>query len=152
VDIQRILEQTEVFRGLSQEELNSVAEICQQCSYKANKLIFSENSSGEEIYIVTRGRVRIELRIRSSTKRAILHRMGAGDIFGELGLVSEGRRSASARSETSCELITIDRDVLLNLLEKHNRIGYVVMKNLTSVLAARLRKTDRQLSACLLWQ
>lgn len=152
MDMQRILERISVFEGLSQEELHSVAQLGDIRKYKRGDIIFAEKSQGKEMYILTKGRVRIELGIRGKADCATIHRVQEGEIFGELALVGEGRRSASAECETDCEVIAIGRDTLQDLFEESTRIGYVVMRNLASVLATRLRKTNLQLVACFLWE
>lgn len=150
--MKRILEKISIFKGLSEDELNSLTKLCDVRTYKRGDMIFTERKRGDEIYILTKGRVRIELGIANKTDYATIHRVQKGEIFGELAIVDEGGRSASAECETDCEVITIGRDALRSLLEKNTRIGYVVMTNLASVLATRLRKTNLQLVACFLWE
>ena len=152
MDTARALQRIHIFSGLSQEELTEIAQLCEHQQFNANDLVFVEKSKGEQIYIISKGRVVIELGIKGTAECTTIHRLGEGDIFGELVLVSEGRRSATARCETDCEVITIRRDVLLDLFDRYARMGYVVMKNIASVLATRLRKTDLQLLACFLWE
>lgn len=152
MDKLRILERIDIFGGLSPEELNPIAELCEARQYKANEVIFAEKSKGKEMYIVTKGQVRIELGIKGKTDHATIHRVGEGDIFGELVIVGDGRRSGTAKCETDCEVISINRDALRDLFNRCTRIGYIVMMNLASLLAARLRKTNLQLVACFLWE
>lgn len=152
MDIEQVLKQVNIFDGLSPEELNSIAILCKNRDYKANELIFAEKSKGKELYIVTKGQVRIELGIKGKNDYATVHRVGKGELFGELVLLNQGTRSGTARSETDCETITIDGNALLDLFEKNMRIGYVVAMNLASLLSTRLRKTNLQLIACFLWE
>ena len=109
MDKLRILERIDIFGGLSPKELNPIAELCEPRKYKANEVIFAEKSKGREMYIVTKGQVRIELEIKGKTDCATIHRVCEGDIFGELAIVGEGRRSGTARCETDCEVISINR-------------------------------------------
>ncbi len=148
----KILKQIDIFGGLSPEELDPIAELCESRQYKANEVIFAEKSKGREIYIVTKGQIRIELGIKGKTDHATVHRVSEGDIFGELVIVGDGRRSGTAKCETDCEVISINRDNLRDLFSRCTRIGYIVMMNLASLLAARLRKTNLQLVACFLWE
>ena len=152
MDKRKILEHIEIFKGLSAEELEPIANICEPREYRAKTVIFSENSKGKEMYIVTKGRVCIELGIKGKDDTVKVHNVPEGEIFGELSIISEGRRSGTAKCESDCEVLSIDGDTLLNLFNKQSRIGYVVMRNLASLVAARLRKTDLQLVACFLWE
>jgi CRP-like cAMP-binding protein len=152
MDINKILERVSIFNELAQEDLRSIAELCEHRKYGANEVIFAEKSEGTEIYIVGKGQVRIELAIKGKTDYATVHRVGEGEVFGELAIVSRGHRSGTARTETDCEVIAINRKSLLTLFEEHNRIGYIVAMNLASLLATRLKKTNLQLIACFLWE
>ena len=152
MDTAQALERLHIFSGLSQEELNSIAQLCEYQQYKANNLVFAEKSKRKEIYIISKGQIVIELGVKDKAGQAMIHRLGEGDILGEAAIVSDGRRSVSARCETDCEVITINQDVLLDLFDRYTRIGYVMMKNIVSVLVTRLKKTDLQLLACFLWK
>ena len=146
-----VLGKTTIFCGLTQGELDLVIPLCEDRRYKSNEVVFAEKSRGSEIYIVKRGKVRIEVSLRGKDS-ATIWRVSDGQPFGELALVDRGRRSAAAMCETECELITISRDSLDQLFENNSRIGYIVMRNLASVLAGRLRRTTLQLVASILWE
>jgi toluene monooxygenase system ferredoxin subunit len=152
MDISGILERVHIFKGLSQEALNSLAQLCRHREYNAKDIIFTEKSKGKEMYIVVKGQVCIELGVKGPSDFATVQRVGEGDIFGELAIVSKGGRSASARCETNCDIIVIDGDDILALFQKNTSIGYPVMKNFASLLANRLRKTNLQLVASILWE
>lgn len=152
MDTLRILEGINLFRGLFQEQLNSIARLCEYRNYKANEVIFAEKTSGKEMYVITKGQVRIELGIKGKTDCATIHRVREGEVFGELALLGEGRRSATARCETDCEVIALGQNALREVFNKDNRAGYLVMMNLASLLATRLRKTNLQLVACFVWE
>lgn len=147
-----LLRKVPVFHGLSSGELQSVAELSDYRRYPANEVIFAESTGDRDMYVLVKGHVRIELGIRGKTDCATIHRVGEGELFGELALLSRGRRSATARCETDSEAIAIGREALLDLFDRDNHIGYVVAMNLASMLATRLRKTNLQLVSCFLWE
>lgn len=149
---QRILQGVDIFKGLTPDELALVAHLCEDRKYRANEEIFSENNRGSEIYILKRGKIRIDLALKGKSKCATIHRITDGQIFGELALVDRGRRSATAKCESDSEVLAISRDGLHDLFEKNNHIGYVVLNNLATILAVRLRKTNLQLVASILWE
>ena len=92
----------------------------------------------------------IELGLKGKSNSATVHRVSAGQVFGELSLVDKRSRSATAICEGDCELIAIDREKLAELFERDSRIGYIVMRNLAELLAGRLRRTNLQLVASIL--
>jgi CRP/FNR family cyclic AMP-dependent transcriptional regulator len=147
-----ILEQVDIFKGLSREDLDVIARISKQQRFSANDVIFTEKSKGKEMFVVARGQVRVELGIGGKNDRATVHRITEGEVLGELVIVGDERRSGTARCETDCELIAIDRDELLAFFNANTSVGYTVMRNLASLLGTRLRKTNLQLIACFLWE
>ena len=152
MDRQRILEKIGVFKGLSQDEIGAISQLCKDRKYQANEVVFTESSRGEEIYVLKKGKVRIDFRLGGKADSATVHRITQGHIFGELALVDNRRRSATATCESDCEVIAISREGLYDLFEANSHIGYILMKNFAMVLATRLRKTNLQLVASILWE
>ena len=144
------LRKIHIFKGLSDRELEAIAELGEQRNYKAGEVVFNEGSKGEELYIVRRGKVRIELALGQATDSAAVHKVTEGKLFGELALVDKGQRSATAECEGDCELIVLDCDRLYSLFEKNSHIGYTIVRNIATVLARRIRKTNLQLVASIL--
>jgi CRP-like cAMP-binding protein len=114
--------------------------------------VFAEHSTGDEVYIIKKGRVCIELGLKGKPNTATIQKLSVGEIFGELVLVDKRSRSATAICENDCEIIAISRDKLDKLFEEDSRLGYVVMRNLAQLLAERLRRTDLMLVASVLWE
>jgi CRP-like cAMP-binding protein len=148
----KTLEKVEIFRGLSPTQLESLVQISEEKKHRGGETVFTERSSGAEVYIIKKGRVCIELGLKGKPNTATIQRLGVGQIFGELALVDRRSRSATAICESDCEIITIDRDRLDELFEQDSRLGYIVMRNLAQLLAERLRRTDLMLVASVLWE
>lgn len=149
---QKILQGIDIFKGLTPDELALIAQLCEDRKYRANEEVFSENSRGSEIYVLEKGKICIDLALTGKSKCATIHRVTDGQIFGELALVDRGRRSATAKCENDSEVLAINRDKLHSLFERNNHIGYIVLNNLATILAVRLRKTNLQLVASILWE
>lgn len=152
MDSTRILEKVDLFRGLSLHQLESLAQVSEERKYRGGEAVFTERSSGAEVYIIKKGKVCIELGLKGKPNTATIQRLGAGQIFGELALVDKRSRSAAAICDGDCEIITVSRDKLDELFEQDSRLGYIVMKNLAQLLAERLRRTDLMLVASVLWE
>jgi CRP-like cAMP-binding protein len=152
MDSTKILEKVDMFRGLTPQQLESLAKISEEKKYRGGQAVFTERSSGAEVYIIKKGKVCIELGLKGRPNTATVQRLGEGQIFGELALVDKRNRSASAVCDSDCEIITIDRDKLDELFEQDGRLGYTVMRNLAQLLAERLRRTDLMLVASVLWE
>ncbi len=152
MDSTKILKMVDIFRGLSPRQLESLAQVSEETKYRGGEVVFTEHSSGAEVYIIKKGKVCIELGLKGKPNTATIQRLGAGQIFGELALVDRRNRSATAMCDNDCEIITIDRDKLDELFERDSRLGYIVMRNLAQLLAVRLRRTDLMLVASIVWE
>ncbi|MFC2099687.1 Crp/Fnr family transcriptional regulator [Candidatus Bipolaricaulota bacterium] len=111
---------------------------------KERETILSEGNYGEELYVLAKGKVRIELTV-TDADFVTVEQITDGQLFGELAFADRRNRSAIAQCETDCSLITIRCKDLLGLLETEHRIGFVVMRNLARILAPRLRRTNAKL-------
>ena len=82
----------------------------------------------------------------------VLTVLGRWQVFGEVALVDEGVRSASARSvRHNTRVLVIPRDKLMLLCETYPQLGYRLMRNLAADLAMKIRHTDLQIRAQLTW-
>lgn len=94
-----------------------------------NKVIMSEGEAGAFMYVVLEGRVAI------SIKSQVVERIGTGGIFGEMALVDQSPRAASAVAETDCSLVSITRADFLGLVKSNPAFAVSLLK----AVAERLR-------------
>ncbi|MCP4133379.1 MAG: cyclic nucleotide-binding domain-containing protein [bacterium] len=100
--------------------------------YSDNQLVFCEHEPGKELYILKEGRIKIVK--NNLDKEIILSVLNAGDIFGELALISDKPRNASAISYGSSKLIPINMNSFLALLKQSPDI----LKRIFTSLAQRV--------------
>ena len=142
------LKQSDVFFQLTPAQLELVANLCQEFTYQAGDIIFKENSTGKELYIIAQGEVEILIHHGSGEPSAkegetVIATLRRGQSFGEVALVDEGLRSASARaSQADTHLLIIPRARLIMLCETYPHLGYRLMHNLAADLAMKIRNTD----------
>ena len=152
-DYSDMLRQTAFAEGLTDEDLNEISPICHELHYEEGEEIFGEASKGSELYIICKGRISIEMALpnRPGRRSERLAMATSGMVVGELALVDGSPRSARAISMEETSVLEIKSDDIQKIMESHPRIGYVVMKNLSTVLATRLRNTNLWLRNELLW-
>jgi len=150
--IQEILEGIGLFQGLSREEVECVTQVCQERNYQQGELIFSEGSLGNELCIVKSGKVAIQIVGRGYSPATIIHIVEPNQIFGELALIDQERRSASAKAISDCEILVLPREDLYRVFDLNPHIGQLVMHNIATVVASRLRKTNLLLQASESWR
>ena len=153
-----ILKQADIFYELSNTQLELVASICTDKVYQNGELVFEENSPGSELCIIADGEVEIQVNPATVGKKddgtgpytiATLRR---GQSFGEVTLVDEGLRSASARaSQPETHLLAVPRAKLMLLCDTYPQLGYRLMRNLAADLAMKIRHTDLQVREVLTW-
>ena len=94
-----------------------------------NKVIMKEGEGGAFMYVVLEGRVAV------SIKGKTVERIGPGGVFGEMALVDQSPRAASATAETDCSLLSINRNDFLALIKSNPAFAVSLLKS----LADRLR-------------
>ena len=145
-----ILKQSDIFYQFTTTQLELVANLCSEAAYNEGDVIFPENSDSKELYVITQGEVEILIH-RSATgevdkKGTSIARLRRGQSFGEVALVDEGMRSASAcAAQKDTQLLVIQRDKLIMLCETYPPLGYRLMYNLAADLAMKIRNTDFQI-------
>lgn len=104
----------------------------------AGQFVFREGEPGSEMYIIETGAVEILREVRGPEPIAVLE---PGDFFGEMAILEDQPRFASARAKESSRLLKIDRAAFAGLIQQNFEIAVRIMRK----LAARLRRTEQLL-------
>ena len=134
----------ELFEGLSDEELDSVLEICRQRAFKTGELITEQGQPGDELFVIQEGFVEVLHReSQSDTTPKTVVNLGRGQIVGEMALVDHGRRSATVRAISDETIMqVIQRDDFERLCESNHHLGFTVMRNIAADLSFKLRHSQ----------
>ena len=153
------LKQSDIFFQFTPTQLELVANICQEVTFQKGDLIFKENTSSKELYIIIQGEVDIVVdpslvgTTEDGNENSTIATMRRGQSFGEVALVDEGLRSASAcATQHDTRLLIIPRDKLIMLCETYPQLGYRLMYNLAADLAMKIRNTDLRIREQLLYK
>jgi len=104
----------------------------------AGEVLFREGDKGDRMYLIKSGKIRIVKEMDEMEKTLAV--LNEGAFFGEMSVLDNRPRSASAIAETDTELIIVDRDALLRKVNENPFIKYII-----GTLTDRLRKTDDML-------
>src|SRR3990172_1931829 len=140
-DLPSLLRQAELFEGLSSEELQMIAALCQARTYQAGEIIATQGERGDELFVVTQGFVEVTAGQPESGEapRTVVN-LGPGQIVGEMSLVDRGPRSATLRALTDGTLLqALNREVFLNLCQTNTHLGFIVMRNMAADLSFKFR-------------
>lgn len=157
----RFLRDTDIFYDLTITQLERIEDICEERNYQKDDLIFGENAHSDELYIIVAGQVKILLNPKlvaskketRNVKSEIIATLREGQSFGEIALVDQGIRSASAQAGVDdTRLMLIRRDRLLLLCNSAPEMGYRIMYNLALDLSQKMRNADLRIREALLYQ
>lgn len=152
------LQDIDIFFGLDADQLERISAICQELTLEKGTIVFKENSSGDEMCIVVRGTVDVQvdpkiLGMETDAGPTTITILRKGQVFGEMVLVDQGLRSASAQvTQNNTVLLMIKRDDLLALCEQDYKLGYLLMRNIAAEMAFKIRGTDLLVREQLLWR
>ena len=109
--------------------------------YGESEIIFEQGSTGSEMYLIHKGRVLLSVR-KDETQQIPLAVLNPGDFFGEMALVDDSPRSATASAiEDNTELIVMDRARFLFMVRQQPEFALSLMHT----LCRRLRDMDKRL-------
>jgi CRP/FNR family transcriptional regulator len=136
-----LLQQVPVFAALAEEELARVADVTVPRRFETGQAVFHEGDESDTCYVVRTGRVRA-VREHSDGRSITLATFGRGDIFGELAIFDDERRSATVETLEQTEAVAILGSDMRRLLREHPEIAV----KLLAALSRRLRETNERLT------
>jgi CRP/FNR family transcriptional regulator len=136
-----LLRAVPVFSELGEDELARVAEVAVPRQFVAGEVVFREGDESSTCYVVRNGRARA-VREHSDGRSNTLANFGPGDIFGELAMFDDERRSATIETLEDTEAIAILGGDMRRLLSEHAEIAVKLLAS----LGRRLRETNERLA------
>ncbi|MFC2170569.1 cyclic nucleotide-binding domain-containing protein [Calditrichota bacterium] len=141
--VRRIVSAVPFFSGLSRHQYNELSGLFHLRKYKDGEIVFETGTPGLGMYVIIEGEVRIVGdRMGEEIELAM---MKQGDFFGELSLVDEAARSATAIAKGDSHLLGIFRPQLQQLLQNRPKLGVILLGRLAAIVAKRLREADNLL-------
>jgi CRP-like cAMP-binding protein len=137
-----ILAQTDFFADASAATLDAVAAAGQQRQLIRGDVLFQEGDPPDSLYLVLRGRIAIAIANPIDRRESVVALMEPGDLFGELGMLDDGPRSAMARALETSTVLAVPYAPVLDMFEHEPRLLW----NVTRLLAQRLRVMDEALA------
>jgi len=108
--------------------------------FKQNELIFNEGDQGTEAFFITKGNVEIFRKVEK--KHVMIQLLTKGDLFGEMSIINNTHRTASAIAKDDVEVVKIDRETLRAYLKD----SAPMLKGLISNLIKRLHNTTQKIN------
>ncbi len=140
------LREIDLFAGRKPETLAALEACMAQRACRAGEKIFSLGDTGDELFLIRRGTVRIMLPL-SGEEAHHLASFGRGDFFGEMAFLDRDPRSADAIAFTDADLFVLSRQRFDEFSAEHPRLATQLLGGLARVLAIRLRYANAELRA-----
>ena len=135
-----MLREVKLFELLDDTESETLSRLMETHQYGKGETLFSAGDAGDSVYIVRTGKVQVFIENYEGHK-IILRENTKGDVFGDISLLDGGPRTATAVAVEDSELLSLDRDQLLELVTQHPHAGL----DLLTVMGRRLRATNELL-------
>ncbi len=130
-----------LFKDLRDRELGYLAQSLHARTYHAGEVIFIEGDIGRALFVLESGKIELT-RQDAGGKPQHLYTAQPGDFFGEMALLEQLPRTATAVAVERSHLYLLYRSKLEALLAHHPRIGASIMAHLAQLLSARLRQAN----------
>lgn len=139
------LAEFELFRELTDLDVMAAIRACiDEKSIKAGETLFIAGATGDEMYLVRKGLIRVALPMEGG-RHLTLTTVPRGNFFGDMAFLDRGVRSADAVALTDAEFYVLSRE-RFNQLARSNPVACLILfARLARTLAMRLRQTDREL-------
>ncbi|MFM8793872.1 MAG: Crp/Fnr family transcriptional regulator [Acidimicrobiales bacterium] len=140
---EQVLGETDIFIGAPQNVLTAVGTSGRVKTLVRGDVVFDEGDDPDSLFIVLTGRIAIAIGNRPFDHReSVVALMDEGDLFGEMGMLDKGPRSAGARAIEASTVLEIPYAAVLAQLEAHPSL----MWNVVRMLSRRLRSMDNSLA------
>lgn len=145
-----VIQQSRVFQGLNNQQLQAIAAIAQAETYATGQVIFKEGDPALNFYFLEEGKVILEMRLapvreHSPSPLVTVDVIIKGETFGWSALVQPHIFTLSATTADKTRVIGIGGGKLRELMDADPVMGSRVMTGLSQVIASRLEHTRQML-------
>jgi CRP-like cAMP-binding protein len=141
MDDQELLRTVPIFSELSDADITSLAKLSSRRRYPKDTVVFFENEEGDTFFMILEGRIKVTI-LGDDGREVILSMLATGDFFGEMALLDNEPRSATAIAVEETELLSLHRTDFQSVLTDNRSITTALIK----ILTARLRRANHQIS------
>jgi CRP-like cAMP-binding protein len=136
------IKESDLFKGVSQRFITKIANNSEEESFKKNSIIFKTGEKASHFFVLVEGSIDISLGRKEGAHMSVNK---PGEIFGWSALVEPYIYTANARATKDTRVIEISRDLIEQAISEHPAEGLAVLKNLTGIIAQRLRYAYKSL-------
>jgi CRP-like cAMP-binding protein len=138
-----LLGRVPVFEELADDDLRRVADVTVPRRFSSGEVVFREGDDSDTCYVVHAGHARA-IREHQDGRQITLATFGPGDIFGELAMFDDERRSATVEASDELEVLGILGGDMRRLLRRHPDMAVKLVISLGRRLRAANERLARQ--------
>jgi CRP-like cAMP-binding protein len=127
-----LLKRVPLFAGLGRKEIEEVGRLAEEIDVPAGRALMREGQTGQEFFVIVRGSVVVERGGRT------IRTLGPGDFLGEIALVDDGPRTATATTESDAALLVVAHREFHSLMDQFPSVRECVLQ----ALATRVRQLE----------
>jgi CRP-like cAMP-binding protein len=127
-----LLKRTPLLSGLARQDIEEVGRLVDEVDLQPGYVLMREGDVGREFFVIIDGQVRID------RGGETIRTMGPGEFLGDIALVTERPRTATATTETACQLLVLGHGAFHELMDRYPSIRISVLE----AMAVRLRDLE----------
>lgn len=139
-EIKELLRGIPLFEQLTDRQLAVVERILHERLYTPGEEIFREGEPGVAVYFIQSGSVLIKL----GRDKKVLAELHEGEFFGELALLDDSPRSASAIAGSESKIFAFSQPDLFAMIDRNPRLGIQIVLSLARIIGDRLKRINEQ--------
>lgn len=132
-----MLKRTMVFSSVATEDLRVVANELTEEQYLAGERVFDINEQGDHMYIIESGKIGISL-TPDKNPQEFIATLSSGECFGEMGMLDDQPRSATAHVLEDAQLLVLEKSRLKALIVRYPELSVGILRS----LSLRLREAN----------
>jgi CRP/FNR family cyclic AMP-dependent transcriptional regulator len=134
-------EQFELTKGMRQEDTTALMALALPVHVASGATLFSLGSEAERLYVVQRGRIALTLpmQVHGREEDVLVEERLPGEAFGWSALIPPHRFTLKAAAPLDTDVLAFPRDALLEYFAERPELGYLVTRNVASVIGQRLQ-------------
>jgi len=133
-----------IFRGMTARQLGRIMQAMQERIYRQGETLFSEGEIGRAVFIIKSGQVELTKKTAHGQNRR-LGILGPGQIFGEMALLENRPRSATANVIEEGTIHLLYASTMESLIRRYPDAGVRLMRNMAMMLSSLLRRTNEKM-------
>lgn len=139
MSIVNIIKSSPLFYELYDDEIDHLIQNCHVLSLESGEFVIKDGEEGSEIYLILSGGAYVK------KGDVTLVELRKGDLFGEMVLLDERKRTADIVASSHSDVLVIDYDTIFNTFSKNPKIFSILILNLCRLLAKRLKGSSEEI-------